>query len=62
MGIDNKNLSEIIREEIKNEILSKLNVYISTQETASFGRARLIVTITYDGLKVCDDDVYVNLN
>lgn len=62
MGIDNKNLTEIIREEIKNEILSKLNVYISTQETTSVGRARVVVTISYDGLKVCDDDVYINLN
>jgi hypothetical protein len=56
--MDNQQLKETIREEIKNEILSKLNVYLST-EPAGFGRTKAVVTITYDGLKVCDDDAYI---
>lgn len=48
------NLIDVIKEQVKQEILSNLNVYVST-EPHGFNNTKVVVTITYAGQKVCDD-------
>lgn len=54
----NAELIDAIKEQVKQEILSKLNVYVST-EPHGFNNTKVVVTITYAGQKVCDDDAII---
>ncbi len=50
----NAELIDLIKEQVKQEILSNLSVYVSTEP-----HGKVVVTITYAGQKVCDDDATI---
>lgn len=54
----NAELIDAIKEQVKEEILSNLNVYVST-EPHGFNNTKVVVTITYAGQKVCDDGAII---
>lgn len=54
----NTELIDLIKEQVKQEILSNLNVYVSTEPHGS-NNTKVVVTITYAGQKVCDDDATI---
>ena len=54
----NAELIDLIKEQVKQEILSNLNVYVST-EPHGFNNTKVVVTITYAGQKVCDDNATI---
>lgn len=55
----NAELVDLIKEQVKQEILSNLNVYVSAEAIDAFNNTKVVVTITYAGQKVCDDDATI---